>query len=85
MPTVVAVVVCCRRAFSGGATARVVGDAGGGCDGPSWPFGCRAVMIAYARVPCRLSVVGPPVSGRRSHLQLMCTARGLGSMAPLDL
>jgi hypothetical protein len=59
MPTVVAAVVRCGRAFSGGATARVVGDVGGGRDGPPRPFGCRAVMIVHARVPCRLSVVGP--------------------------
>jgi hypothetical protein len=50
MTEIVAVVVHCGRAFSGGATARVVGDVGDGCDGPPRPFGCRAVMIAHARV-----------------------------------
>jgi hypothetical protein len=47
MPTIVAVVVRRGRAFSGGATARVVGVVGGGRDGPPRPFGCRAVMIAH--------------------------------------
>jgi hypothetical protein len=46
MPTVVAVVVPCGHAFSGGATACVVGDVGSGRDGTSRPFGFRAVMIA---------------------------------------
>jgi hypothetical protein len=33
MPTVVAAAVRCGRAFSGGATARVVGDMGGDVTG----------------------------------------------------
>jgi hypothetical protein len=49
MPTVVAAVAGGRHVFSGDATARVVGDVGGGCNGPPRPFGCRAVMIARAR------------------------------------
>jgi hypothetical protein len=59
MPTVVAAVVCCGRAFSGGATARVVGDVGDGRDGPPRPFGCRAVMITRARVLGHFGDVGP--------------------------
>jgi hypothetical protein len=57
MPTVVAAVVRCRRTFSGGVATRVVGDVGGGRDGPPWPFGCRAIMIARARA--RFGSVGP--------------------------
>jgi hypothetical protein len=48
MATVVAAVVRHGRAFSGVATARIVGDVGGGCDRPSRPFGCHAIMIARA-------------------------------------
>jgi hypothetical protein len=59
MPTVVAAVVRRGRAFSGGATARVVGDVGGGRDGPSRPFGCRAVMITRARAVGRFGNMGP--------------------------
>jgi hypothetical protein len=59
MPTVVVVVVCGGRAFSGGAVARVVGDVGGGRDGAPRPFGCRAVMIAHACTPGRFGAVGP--------------------------
>jgi hypothetical protein len=59
MPTVVAAAVRCGRAFSGGATARVVGDMGGGRDGPPRLFGCRAVMIVHACVRGRFGVVGP--------------------------
>jgi hypothetical protein len=59
MSTVVVMVVRCGRAFLGGATARVVGDVGGGRDGPPRPFGCRAVMIAHARAPGRFGAVGP--------------------------
>jgi hypothetical protein len=58
MTEIMAVVVHCGRAFSGGATARVVGDVGDGCDGPPRPFGCRTVMIAHARASCRFGVVG---------------------------
>jgi hypothetical protein len=77
MTAVTAVVVCCGRAFSSVATARVVGDVGGGRDGPPRPLGCRAVMIARARASYRFSVVGPPVSGRCSRLQLMRAARAV--------
>jgi hypothetical protein len=59
MPIVMAAVVRCGHAFSGGATARVVGDVGGRRDGPPRPFGCRAVMIAHACASCGLGVVGP--------------------------
>jgi hypothetical protein len=59
MPTVVATVVRRGRAFSGDATARVVGVVGGGRDGPPRLFGCRAVMIARARAPSRFGDVGP--------------------------
>jgi hypothetical protein len=59
MPTVVAAVVRRGRAFSGGATARVVGDVGGGRDGPPRPFGCRVVIIARARAPGHFDDVGP--------------------------
>jgi hypothetical protein len=85
MPTVVVVVVRRERTFSGDATARVVGDAGGGCDGLPWLFGCRAVMIAHASAPAISVRWAPIVSGRCSRLQLMRAARGLGSMAPPDL
>jgi hypothetical protein len=51
MPTVVAVIVCGRRAFSGAAAARVVRDVGDGRDGAMRPFGCSAIMKrARARV-----------------------------------
>jgi hypothetical protein len=59
MTSVVTAVVRCGRAFSGGATARVVGDVGGGRDGPPRPFGCRTVMIAHARAPGYFGAVGP--------------------------
>jgi hypothetical protein len=59
MPTVVAVVVRRGRAFSGDATARVVGDVGGGRDGPQQSFGCHAVMITRARTPGHFGVVRP--------------------------
>jgi hypothetical protein len=59
MPTVVAAVMRGGRAFSGGATAQVVGDVGGGRDGPPRPFGCRAVMIARAHAPGHFGDVGP--------------------------
>jgi hypothetical protein len=59
MTAVTAVVVRYGHAFSGGATARVVGDVGGVRDGPPRPFGCRTVMIARARTSCRFVVVGP--------------------------
>jgi hypothetical protein len=55
----VAAVLRCGRAFSGGATARVVGDMGGGRDGPLRPFGCRAVMITHACAPGCFGTVGP--------------------------
>jgi hypothetical protein len=58
MPTVVAAVVHRGRAFSGDATVHVVGDVGGGRDGPPRPFGCRVVMIARARAPGRFGDVG---------------------------
>jgi hypothetical protein len=59
MPTVMAVVVSRKRAFSGDATACVVDDMGGGRDRPPRPFGCRTVMIAHAHMPGRFGVVGP--------------------------
>jgi hypothetical protein len=59
MPRVVAAVVHHRRAFSGGATTRVVGDVGCGRDGPPRLFGYHALMIAHARAPTRFGVVGP--------------------------
>jgi hypothetical protein len=59
MPTVVAAVVRGGRAFSGDATACVVGDVGGGRDGPSWPFDCRVALIAHARAPGHFGDVGP--------------------------
>jgi hypothetical protein len=59
MPTVVAAVVHHGRAFSGGAIARVVGDVGGGRDGPPQPFDCRAVMIARVRATGRFDSVEP--------------------------
>jgi hypothetical protein len=48
MPTVAAVVMRRGHAFSGDAAARVVGDVGGGRDGPLRLFGCHAVMIVRA-------------------------------------
>jgi hypothetical protein len=59
MPTVVAALARRGRAFSGDATAHVVGDVGGGRDGPPWLFGYRTVMITRVRAPGRFSVVGP--------------------------
>jgi hypothetical protein len=59
MPKVEAAVMRRGRAFSGDATAHVVGDMGGRHDGPPRPFGCRAVMIARARAPDRFGDVGP--------------------------
>jgi hypothetical protein len=59
MPIVVAAVMFRGRAFSGGATACIVGDVGGGRDGPPRPFGCCAVMIARARAPGHFGDVGP--------------------------
>jgi hypothetical protein len=65
MTAVTVVVVRCGRAFSGVATAHVVGDVGGGRDGPLRPFGCRAIMIARVRVSCCFGVVG---SARQSQM-----------------
>jgi hypothetical protein len=59
MTAVAAAIVRCERALSGGATARVVGDVGGGRDRPPRPFGCRAVMITHVCAPCYFGVVGP--------------------------
>jgi hypothetical protein len=56
MPTVMAGAVRRGRAFSGDATAHVVGDVVGGRGGPPQLFGCHAVMIARVR---RSVVVGP--------------------------
>jgi hypothetical protein len=58
MTMVAAAIVRCGRAFSGGATAHVVGDVGGGRDGPPRPFGRRTVMIAHARVADCFGAVG---------------------------
>jgi hypothetical protein len=86
MPTVVAAVVRRGCAFSGDATARVVGDVRGRRDGPPRPFVCRTVMIARARAPGRFGDVGP---ARQWWMWLRvvnaCGARGSGSTAPLDL
>jgi hypothetical protein len=86
MPTVVVAVVRRGRAFSSDATARVVGDVGGGRDRPPRPFGCRGVMIARARAPGRFGDVGP---ARQRQMRLPAviarSTRGLGSIAPLDL
>jgi hypothetical protein len=59
MTMVAAAIVRCGRAFSGGATAHVVGDVGGGRDRPPRPFGRRAVMIAHAHAPDCFGAVGP--------------------------
>jgi hypothetical protein len=59
MPTVVAAVARGGRTFLGDATAHVMGDVGGGRDGLSRPFGCRAVMITRALARSHLSDVGP--------------------------
>jgi hypothetical protein len=80
-----AVIMRGGRAFSGGAAARVVGDVGAGRDGAPRPFGCRAVMIAHARVwlfqhggpACQWQTMPPAVNA--------CGARGFGSAAPPDL
>jgi hypothetical protein len=58
MPTVMAMVVRCGRAFSGDTAARIVGDVGVGRDRLPRPFGFRAVMIVRARAPDRFGVVG---------------------------
>jgi hypothetical protein len=62
MATVVAVVVRCGRAFSGGTTAGIMDDMADRRDGAPRPFGYRAVMIARARVPDRFGVVGVQLS-----------------------
>jgi hypothetical protein len=54
-----AAVVRSRCTFSGGATASVVDDVGGGRDGALRTFGYRAIMIARACTPDRFSAVGP--------------------------
>jgi hypothetical protein len=56
---VVAAVVRGRRTFSGGATASVVDDVGGGHDGASWPFGSCTVMIVHVRTSDHFSTIGP--------------------------
>jgi hypothetical protein len=53
MPRVVAAVVRRGRTFSGIAAMRIVGDVGGGRDGPPRLFGSRAVMIVRVRAPSR--------------------------------
>jgi hypothetical protein len=88
MTAVVTAIVRCGHAFSGDTTAHVVGDVGGGRDGPPQPFGCRAVMIAHVRASCRFVVVGfarqwqmqPPIVNARGT-----RARGSCSAAPPDL
>jgi hypothetical protein len=87
MTAVVAVVMHCGRAFSGGAAARVVGDVGGGGrDGPPQPFGCRAAMIVHARAPGCFDVVGPARQWWMTPPAVNVRgARGLGSAAPPDL
>jgi hypothetical protein len=77
MPTVVATVMRCGRAFSGIAAARVVVTWAGGRDGPPRLFGCCAVMIVRVRAPGRFG--GPVVSDGCHHLQLLrakCAIRG---------
>jgi hypothetical protein len=80
MATVVAVVVHCGRAFSGGTTAGVVDDMAGRRDGAPWPFGYRAVIIARARVPGRFGVVGSSCQWRTASPVVNAhDARGFGS------
>jgi hypothetical protein len=67
MAAVVAAVVCCGCAFSGGATASVVDDMGGGRDRAPRPFDCRAVIITRVRLAVS-AWWGPSVSGRRHRL-----------------
>jgi hypothetical protein len=79
MPTVVATVVRRGRAFSGDATACLAGDVGGGRGGGGrdglWRlFGCRAIMIARARLAF-LAWWGLLVGGRHRCLQLMRAVR----------
>jgi hypothetical protein len=84
MAAVVAVVMCGRRAFSGGTAARVVGDVGGGRDGVPRPFSCHAVMIARARSSGRFGAVWPVCQRQtRSPVVNARGARGFGSAAPL--
>jgi hypothetical protein len=83
MVVVVAAVVRCRRAFSGGAAACVVDDMGGGRDEMPWPLGYRAVMIARARVPGRFNVVGPSCRRRAATPAVNAhDTRGFRSAAP---
>jgi hypothetical protein len=65
MTVVVVVVVRRGRAFSGGATAHVVGDVWGGRhDGPPRPFCCCTVMIVHTRAPgCVKDRSGKPERG----------------------
>jgi hypothetical protein len=72
MLTVVAAVVHGKRAFLGGAATRVVGVVG--------------VVIAHARAPGRFGAAGPACPWQTQLPAVNAhTARGLGSMAPLDL
>jgi hypothetical protein len=86
MAAVVAAVVRCGRAFLSAATASVVGDVGGGCDGASRPFSCRAVMIARARIPGRFGAAGPGCQRRTvSPTFNVHDVRGFGSADPPEL
>jgi hypothetical protein len=85
MPAVVAAVVRGRRAFSGVAATRVIGDVGCGCHGPPQLFSCHAVMIAHAREtvlawwgPARQRQMQPPAINAHD-------ARFSRSVAPPDL
>jgi hypothetical protein len=73
------------RAFSGMATARVVGDVGADVTGRSGPL-VAAPLLMRVRLAV-LATWGQLVSGRCGYLQLMrpARARGSGSAAPLDL
>jgi hypothetical protein len=83
MAAVVAVVLRCGHVFSGGATARVVDDVGGDVTGRRGPSVAARVMIARARTPDRLGVVGPCCQWWTVSPAVMRTTRAvLGARLP---
>jgi hypothetical protein len=66
MPTVAAIVTCRGRAFSGAASARVVGGVAGGRDRLPRPSSYRVVMMARVRL-CGCRGRGGPRSSVREY------------------
>jgi hypothetical protein len=62
-----------------------VGDVGGGRDKAPHPFGCCAVIMAFARARDRFGTVGPICQRRGASAALTAAARRVsGGIAPLD-